>query len=65
MGNYPVIFRSTQDNAVHMDPVVEREIQILLKETRDDTPENVYEMAYDTLAHDLLRDDKLRKRGVA
>eukprot|EP00973_Karenia_brevis_P062114 8639345-Karenia_brevis.AAC.1 len=63
MGNYPVIFRSSHDNQVHVGPKIQREIEILLKETREDTPEIAYAMAYDTLAHDLLRDEKLRRRG--
>eukprot|EP00973_Karenia_brevis_P072259 10039391-Karenia_brevis.AAC.1 len=35
-----------------------------MEETRAETSADAYETAYDTLAHDLLRDDKLRKRGV-
>eukprot|EP00973_Karenia_brevis_P071339 9909296-Karenia_brevis.AAC.1 len=28
MGNYPVIFRSAHDNQVHVDPKIQREIEI-------------------------------------
>eukprot|EP00973_Karenia_brevis_P026786 3696745-Karenia_brevis.AAC.1 len=47
-----------------MDPDIEREIEILMQETRAESAADAYETAYDTLAHDLLRDEWLRKRGV-
>eukprot|EP00973_Karenia_brevis_P087069 12074490-Karenia_brevis.AAC.1 len=30
----------------------------------DEDPRHAYEVAYDTLSHDLRRDEKLRDRGV-
>eukprot|EP00973_Karenia_brevis_P046630 6468257-Karenia_brevis.AAC.1 len=35
-----------------------------MQQTRNEYPADAYESAYDTLAHDLLRDEKLRARGV-
>eukprot|EP00973_Karenia_brevis_P045538 6306928-Karenia_brevis.AAC.1 len=49
---------------VYIDPVVENEVEKLMMEATGENTADAYEVAYDTLSHDLRRDEKFRERGV-